>query len=157
MYSAGVAGIMIFAIIIWLGVVTFFLWKEFNFLKKLFPKKDGDIRFKLNEVLEILSEVERRDKILSRSIRQVALEGLKHTQKVSVLRYNPYGDTGGDQSFSIVLLDGLGTGFILTSLHTRSGTRIYTKAILEGKSTFKLSKEEEQVLKEILARQEENV
>lgn len=156
MYSAGIAQIEFVAIIIWLGVVTFFLWKEFNYLKKLFPKEDGDIKNKLNEVLRVLDEVARRDKILSRNIRQVALEGLRHTQKVSVLRYNPYEDTGGDQSFSIALLDGTKTGFILTSLHTRSGTRIYTKAIVEGKSTVKLSKEEEQVLKKV-TEEEKNV
>lgn len=155
MYSVGIAQIMIFAIIIWLGVVTFFLRKEINFLKKLFPREDGDLRTKLSEVLEVLVEVERRDKILSRNIRQVALEGLKHIQEVSVLRYNPYGDIGGDQSFSIAILNGLGTGFILTSLHTRSGTRIYTKLIEEGKSTIKLSKEEEQVLIKVL--EEKNV
>lgn len=156
MYSAGIAQIGFVAIIIWLGVVTFFLWKEFNYLKKLFPKEGGDIKNKLNEVLRVLDEVARRDKILSRNIRQVALEGLRHTQKVSVLRYNPYEDTGGDQSFSIALLDGTKTGFILTSLHTRSGTRIYTKAIVEGSSTVKLSKEEEQVLKKV-TEEEKNV
>ncbi len=156
MYSGGIAQIGFVAIIIWLGCLSFFLWKQFSFLKKLFPKENGDLKQKLNEVLEVLGEVERRDKILSRNIRQVALEGLKSIQKVSVLRYNPYGDTGGDMSFSIALLDGKKAGLILTSLHTRSGTRIYTKAIIEGKSATALSKEEEEVLKKALE-EEKNV
>ncbi len=64
----------------------------------------------------------------------------------SVLRYNPFKDLGGDQSFAIALLDGKGDGMIISSLHTREGTRVYAKPVTKGVSSHKLSKEEETVI-----------
>lgn len=70
----------------------------------------------------------------------------KFLQKVGFVRFNPFEETGGAQSFSIALLDKENDGFVLTSLHSRGGTRTYAKLIERGKSKFKLSKEEENAL-----------
>lgn len=154
MYSVGVLSVLFLVITIWLLVLTYFNWKERDYLKELFPMgEQGDIREKFKEVISVLNESAHRDQILNRNIRQIAKEGLNHIQKIEVLRYNPYQDTGGDQSFSIALLNGLGTGFVLTSLHTRNGTRVYTKNIIEGKCDFKLSKEEQEVVEKAIVAQ----
>ena|SRR3990167_5630252 len=72
----------------------------------------------------------------------------KYFQKVGIVRFNPFADSGGDQSFSLSLLDGHGSGFVISSLHTRQETRIYLKPVLGGKAVgFVLSKEEEQAIK----------
>ena len=69
-------------------------------------------------------------------------------QKIGLLRYNPFADTGGEQSFVISLLDHHNSGMILTSLQGRSGTRWYAKQVKKGKGTeFELSKEEEEAVK----------
>src|SRR4029078_12686231 len=44
--------------------------------------------------------------------------------RVGLVGYNPFEDTGGAQSFALAILDGTGTGFVITSLHARTGTRI---------------------------------
>lgn len=151
MYSVGVLSALFLAITFWLLALTYFIWKERGYLRELFPKTEqGDIREKFQEVIRVLNESGRRDQILNRNIRQVAKEGLSHIQKIQVLRYNPYQDTGGDQSFSIALLNGLGSGFVLTSLHTRNGTRVYTKNIVDGKCELKLSKEEQEVVEKAI-------
>ncbi len=147
MYPVGGAESFFALVFIWLGILSYVIWKEKEFLRKLFPKNQGDIKDKLKEVLEAIEEAQRQNKILNRNIRQVALDGLVHIQKVAVLRYNPYEDTGGSISFSIAMLDGLDSGFILSSLHTRVGTRIYTKIVKAGECEHKLSKEEALVLK----------
>ena len=67
-------------------------------------------------------------------------------QKYALLRYNPFKNSGGNQSFSLVLLNKENSGFILTSLYTREGNRIYAKPIIKGKSEFPLSQEEKNVL-----------
>lgn len=71
----------------------------------------------------------------------------KSVQKVGVVRFNPFKDTGGDQSFAIALLDMNDDGVIISSLFTREETRIYTKPIEKGKSKYSLSKEEEEAIK----------
>ncbi len=67
-------------------------------------------------------------------------------QKVGVVRFNPFKDTGGDQSFIIALLDSNNKGVVLSSLYTREGTRVYTKPIEKGGSTYHLSKEEKEAI-----------
>ena len=46
-------------------------------------------------------------------------------QKVGFRRYNPFAETGGDQSFTLSLLDRENTGVVITSLYLREGQRIY--------------------------------
>jgi hypothetical protein len=76
----------------------------------------------------------------------------KSLHKVGVIRFNPFKDLGGDQSFSIALLNGKNDGFVLSSLHTREGTRIYSKAITSGISEkHPLTGEEEEAIKIALA------
>lgn len=63
-------------------------------------------------------------------------------QRVGIVRYNPFEETGGNQSFALALLDAEGDGWVLSSLHARAGTRIYAKSITGGRSEAGLSAEE---------------
>ena len=51
---------------------------------------------------------------------------------MGIIRYNPFNDIGGNQSFVIALLDADKSGVIITSLHTRDNTRIFSKPIFKG-------------------------
>ena len=55
-------------------------------------------------------------------------------QRVGLVRYNPFEETGGNQSFALALLDAAGDGWVLSSLHAREGTRVYAKSITGGRS-----------------------
>lgn len=74
------------------------------------------------------------------------------SQKISVVRFNPFGDTGGDQSFSLAVLDGHDSGYVLTSIHGRQGTRVYLKPIDFGKSKHSLSDEESLAISQAIHR-----
>ena len=50
--------------------------------------------------------------------------GRRSIQRVGIVRYNPFEDTGGNQSFALALTDAKGDGFVISSLHTRTGTRV---------------------------------
>lgn len=68
--------------------------------------------------------------------------------KVGIVRFNPFKDIGGDQSFALSLLDGKDSGIVISSLHTREGTRIYSKPVLKGESEkYTLTEEEKQAIK----------
>lgn len=72
----------------------------------------------------------------------------KSIQKIGVIRFNPFKDIGGDQSFAIALLDSKNSGVVISSLHTKEGTRIYSKPILSGESKkYPLTEEEKQAIK----------
>jgi Protein of unknown function (DUF4446) len=72
-------------------------------------------------------------------------------QKVGVVRYNPFADAGGDQSFAIALLDSLGNGIVVSSLHSRTETRVFAKPVQSGRSRYPLSDEEQEAIRKALA------
>jgi len=67
-------------------------------------------------------------------------------QKIGIVRYNAFQDTGSDLSFSIAMLDDNNDGLILTGIHGRAETISYAKPIKGGKSNYTLSIEELQAL-----------
>lgn len=139
--------VIIILFLVWLIILTFLIWKEWEYLKQLFPKSDTkDIRNKFKELVEVINKLTEKEEELVKNFSALRKESEIHVQKVAIVRYNPYGDTGGDQSFSLAILNNHLDGFILTSLHSRSGTRVYAKPVSQGKSQIELSKEEQDVL-----------
>lgn len=55
-----------------------------------------------------------------------------YPQKIGLIRFNPFADTGGDQSFILTILNGQDDGILISSLHGRAHTRWYAKAIKNG-------------------------
>jgi Protein of unknown function (DUF4446) len=80
---------------------------------------------------------------LARRLEKAAYYSLQH---LGVVRYNPFHDTGGDQSFAIALVDGHGNGVVLSSLHARDVTRVYAKPLLKWESTYSLTDEEKKAI-----------
>lgn len=87
------------------------------------------------------------------TVRTAILEaaGRKAFSRVGLVRYNPFEETGGNQSFALALLDAEGNGWVLSSLHARSGTRVYAKAIVGGRSDAALSDEESAAIRQATA------
>lgn len=136
------------AVFVWLGFLSFLVWRQNRFLKSLFPKSgERDIRKKFEEIIKAAEGFKEELSGLNSRVEAQRNLGLRHIQRVELLRFNPYDDTGGDQSFAIALLNNEGTGVVVTSLHARSGTRVFAKDISLGKSKkYQLSKEEELVI-----------
>jgi hypothetical protein len=70
-----------------------------------------------------------------------------HLQRVGFLRFNPFRDAGGDQSFALALTDQDGNGVVLSSLHSRDVTRVYGKSLAGWESPYPLTEEEQQAIK----------
>ena len=68
-------------------------------------------------------------------------------QHVGLVRFNPFEDTGSDQSFAIALLDGRRDGIVISSLHGRGQTRVFAKPVEGGESRHSLSDEEAQAIR----------
>lgn len=73
-------------------------------------------------------------------------------QKVGFVRFNPFQDTGGDNSFILVLLDAENTGVMISSLFGREGVRVYGKAVEQGRTKYQLSEEEKAALAQTVAK-----
>lgn len=111
-----------------------------------FFKKDRKEPKNLKEVLKQFQDLEESFEKLSEEL-EVFKEGCRFSlQKLGMVRFNPFSEVGGDQSFSIALLDGNDDGVVMTSLYTREGNRVYGKPIKNGKSQYTLSQEENKAI-----------
>jgi hypothetical protein len=74
---------------------------------------------------------------------------IRHSVKhLGVVRFNAYEGLGGEQSFSVALLDDDGDGVVLSSLQGREEGRLYAKPITGWDSRYTLSVEEKQAIAE---------
>lgn len=83
---------------------------------------------------------------LTQSYQHLSKIAAASLQKTAIVRFNPFKHTGGDQSFALAMLDNHDNGFVLTSIHSREGTRVYIKPISYGASDYTLSREEQSAL-----------
>ncbi len=134
---------------VWFSVLSLLLFRFYFFYTKLI--KNG----KKDSIVTLLDEITRKEEAnkkalieLKREYDKLEKDGFSHIQKIGLVRFNPFKDTGGDQSFILALVDAENTGVVISSLHTRTGTRWYAKGIVRGKGVeHELSDEEEKALK----------
>lgn len=146
----GLPVVLFFGILIlWLAGITFFLYRfltRFQLFTKGISKKD------LTSVLEKLyteqALLDKKFKELEERLGHQEKDAAFKLQKLGLLRFNPFADTGGEQSFTVSFLDQHDNGLVLSSLQGRSGTRWYVKQVKNGKGVeFDLSKEEQEAIK----------
>ena len=77
----------------------------------------------------------------------VQIEGC--IQRVDIIRYNAFSDTGSDLSYSLALLNNKNNGLLLTGIYGRNEAYTYAKPIIAGKSNYSLSEEEISVLNKV--------
>jgi hypothetical protein len=105
----------------------------------------------LGEVLEAhmgrVTEVRERLGELDRQHAELARRSETSIQHIGLVRFNPFEDTGSDQSFAIALLDERRDGIVISSLHGRTNTRVFAKPVSGGNSSHALSDEEAQAIR----------
>jgi hypothetical protein len=109
----------------------------------------------LDEVLDtIFRRLDKADeRFTALSALQQDLEGLLRRgtlRNVGLVRFNPFPDAGGDQSFAIALLDAEGTGVVISSLHARTDTRVFAKPVQGSRSRHQLSDEEQDAIRQAM-------
>jgi hypothetical protein len=109
--------------------------------------KDIDKKTLTNVLQGLQQTIAQQDKMqanIQQEISKITSANLLHLQTLKLKRFNPFGDTGGDQSFILALLDGNKDGVVITSLHSRENTRFYVKSVKGGEGVGHPLSEEEQ-------------
>lgn len=144
--------------LIWVVATVFFVWAlvlsilfyrlagHYQRLTQGITKKDlGSV---LEKLLKDDDQSNNQLSQISKQLKEIEKEALSHLQKAGLVRFNPFAETGGDQSFSLALLDGSNSGLVISSLYSREATRIYAKPVKEGKEAgYTFSDEEERAIK----------
>jgi hypothetical protein len=121
------------------------IWRRYNlfFQNSKIQNLEDVIIDEIKKLTETEKTVERIIEKLE-SVDRMANYGI---QKVGVIRFNPFQDTGGDQSFAAALLDAHDSGIVISSLFGRDSLRIYAKPVEKGGSSYPLSNEEKEAIK----------
>ena len=72
--------------------------------------------------------------------------------RVGVVRFCAFENMGSDLSYAVALLDAHNNGVVMSSLFGREDSRSYVKPIQNGTSTYTLTAEEQQALREAMAK-----
>jgi Protein of unknown function (DUF4446) len=109
---------------------------------------EGDLEAVLGQHLETVHEVGQDLDELTARMAVLESAGRHHFARQGLVRFSPFEDTGGNQSFALALLDESDDGLVISSLHSRTGTRIYAKAVVNGKADATTSPEEARAIDE---------
>lgn len=141
-------GAIVFLLIFFSLFIFFKYLKISGLSREFFSGKNGkDFAEIIQNQKKQVSKMEKDIRDLFDGYEKIYKMAFKGIHKVGIVRYNPFKDIGGNQSFVIALLDGEKSGIIITSLHTREGTRIYSKAVIRGEASTPLTEEEKQAIR----------
>ncbi len=147
-----VLGVAILTLAVWVALLQ---RSEALLRRRLRRVLPGGEQVSLDEVMSrqlgLIESLDTRVDALNKLQHELEAITQRTIQKVGVVRYNPFADTGGDQSFAIALLDPNGNGLIVSSLHGRTETRVFAKPVQGGRSRYPLSDEEQDAIKKALA------
>jgi ABC-type multidrug transport system fused ATPase/permease subunit len=125
--------------------------------------KYNKLNSRYNKFMKKLGQGEKIEEILSEYIKDVSLLKQKNenqdkelerlennlkkcVQKVGVVRYNAYNDTGSDLSFTLALMDAADNGVVVNGLYSRESSSIFAKPLIKGETRYNLSAEEIQAI-----------
>ncbi len=148
----------ILGIVLFVGfIVLLYKVKNLNNRYKKFMKKLGngkDIQQDLENYMYRVEKVEKQNAEVLSICNNLEKDISDCIQKVGIVRYNAFQDTGSDLSFALAMLDEKNTGVVLNGIYSREMSNIYAKPIKEGKSTYALSEEEKQALEKAISSKE---
>ena len=138
--------LIVFAL--WISAITVFLIRMIRHYNRL---TGGANTRTLKDVLEDMLKKDAECRADIRKLQEVvaalASDGQYHVQRIGVVRFNPFADTGGAQSFTMAILDKKDNGVVMTSLYGRTGNRWYVKEVAQGAGIgVELSQEEKSAI-----------
>lgn len=141
-------GLNIILLIVFIMVLikVFAINKKYkDFMQKLGNGKD--IEEDLENYMYRVERVEKQNAEITDFIQKLDNDFEKSIQKVGIVRYNAYKDTGSDLSFTLAMLDENNNGVVLNGIYSRETSNIYAKPVENGKSTYILSEEEQEAIR----------
>ncbi|MCL5003731.1 MAG: DUF4446 family protein [Patescibacteria group bacterium] len=133
---------------VWLILLSLVLAQTLLLYKKLTRGVEGENLEKiweehLSRARKTAKEVEK----ISRDLEKLNRESLGYLKNLKVVRFNPFNELGGNQSFAVSFMDGEGNGVVISSLHGRETTRVYAKPVKDFKEDgFEFSREEKDAI-----------
>jgi hypothetical protein len=130
-----------------LVIILFWMIRTERRLKRFFLGKKGK---DLEDTIEVLqgkiSELEAARAALQNSTKDLDARVKSSIRSVEAIRFNPFPDQGGNQSFAVSMLNEEESGILLSSLYSRERMSVFAKPVKNGESEYDLTAEEKEVL-----------
>ena len=131
------------------------LWMELSYLKKRYRKliysvEDGNLEQLIADHLDLIDRYSDEKKSLQKELDRLDDKLTKAITKVSVVRFDAFDNTGNDLSYCVAMLDSENNGVVISGIVGREEARTYVKPIEEGESSYKLTREEEQAVRDAM-------
>lgn len=141
-------GIIILGIlIIALSYIIFILNKRISILLR--GKNGKDLEESIVKITEELQDIYGRLHQHSDTLKNHNIRISNTVKQIPTKRFNPFSDSGGNQSFASAFITEEGNGVVISSLYSREKTSVFAKPIKNFTSSFELTEEEQEVLEQV--------
>lgn len=145
--------LMMVVFFFWLALVEWRLARQAQMQRMLFTSQRGvDLEQSLRDFISRLDRTESQLQNVTARTAGIEAKQPLSVQHVGIVRFNPFSDRGGDQSFVVALLDDRADGVLLSGLHARTESRLYAKPVVGGQSTYPLTGEEKEAIDRALGK-----
>lgn len=144
----GIIVVLLIGFVIMLTKISALNKRYNNFMKKLGNGKN--LEEDLETYMYRVDKVEQQNAEIYNQVKNLGNDLTKCIQKVGIIRYNAFKDTGSDLSFALALLDENNDGVVLNGIYSREMSNIYAKPVEKGKSTYTISEEEQQAIQKAI-------
>ncbi|MBE6098896.1 MAG: DUF4446 family protein [Anaerovibrio sp.] len=148
-----VATLGILMIVMYLLMINLFY--NLNYMKKRYKKMmigvDGaNLERLIIGCVDDAKAVSEENQEIKRNIEDIKALLQQAITKVAVVRFRAFEDMGSDLSYAVAMLDSDNNGVIMSSIFGREDSRSYVKPITAGKSSYPMTDEEEDALKQAM-------
>lgn len=120
-----------------------------KFMKKLGNGKD--LEEDLSNFMYKVDRVEKQNAEIMNFCKSLDGDLAKCIQKIGIVRYSAFKDTGSDLSFTVALLDEENSGVVFNGIYSREMSNIYAKPVDKGNSSYTLSEEEAEAIRRAIS------
>ena len=150
-YLIGALGVLM--IIMYLLVIN--LYYNLNYMKKRYKKMmtgvDGaNLERMMIGCIDSIKAINNENEKLWAETKEIKDLLQRAVTRMAIVRFRAFEDMGGDLSYAVAMLDSNNNGVIMSSIFAREDSRSYAKPIVNGQSTYALTKEEEEALQQAL-------
>ncbi len=119
-----------------------------KFMNKL--GNGNDLDQMIRTYIEKVEKTDEKNEEIMNYCKKIDNEMMECIQKMGIVRYNAFKDTGSDLSFTLALLDKYNNGVVLNGIYARDSSNIYAKPVENGESKYVLSNEEKEAIQKAI-------
>ncbi|MBI3633555.1 MAG: DUF4446 family protein [Candidatus Vogelbacteria bacterium] len=118
-------------------------------IKKLLRGKGGDdLEDLIRRTNSDLEGLIRSKEEVRKDISEIRDRMRHHIRGIKTVRFNPFKDSGSNQSFATAFISDEGDGVVISSLYSRDRVGIYAKPLEDHQSEYELTDEEKRAINE---------